>query len=63
MGKPEGKLPFGRPRRRWEDNIQMDIQEVGWAGMNRMYLIQNRNMGRASGTIQCREILDDLNTC
>jgi len=30
MGKPEGKRPFGRPRRRWEDNIKMDLQEVGW---------------------------------
>jgi hypothetical protein len=30
VGKPEGKRPVGRPRRRWEDNIKMDIQEVGW---------------------------------
>jgi hypothetical protein len=30
MGKPEGKRPMGRPRRRWEDNIKMDLQEVGW---------------------------------
>jgi hypothetical protein len=29
VGKPEGKSPFGRPRRRWEDNIKMDVQEVG----------------------------------
>jgi len=29
-GKPKGKKPFGRPRHRWEDNINMDIQEVGW---------------------------------
>ena len=28
--KPEGKKPLGRPRRRWEDNIEMDLQEVGW---------------------------------
>jgi hypothetical protein len=28
--KPEGKKPFGRPRRGWEDNIKMDLQEVGW---------------------------------
>ena len=38
MGKPEGKRPLGRPRRRWEDNIKMDLQEVGrgcghWMGM------------------------------
>ena len=30
VGKPEGKKPLGRPRRRWEDNSKMDIQEVGW---------------------------------
>ena len=30
VGKPEGKRPLGRPRHRWEDNIKMDVQEVGW---------------------------------
>jgi hypothetical protein len=30
VGKPEGKRPLGRPRRRWEDNIETDLQEVGW---------------------------------
>jgi hypothetical protein len=29
-GKPEGKIPLGTPRRRWEDNIKADLQEVGW---------------------------------
>jgi hypothetical protein len=36
MGKPEGKRPLGRPKRRWEDNIKMDLQEVGcrrWTGL------------------------------
>jgi hypothetical protein len=33
MGKPEGKIPLGRPRRRWEDNIKMDLKEVGWGGI------------------------------
>jgi hypothetical protein len=32
VGKPEGKRPLGRPRRRWEDNIKMDLQEVGVVG-------------------------------
>jgi len=35
VGKPEGKRPMGRPRRRWEDNIKMDLQEMGcrvWTG-------------------------------
>jgi len=34
VGKPEGKRPLGIPRRRWEDNIKMDLQEVGCRGMN-----------------------------
>jgi len=34
VGKPEGKRPLGRPRRRWEDNIKMDLQEVGCGGMD-----------------------------
>jgi hypothetical protein len=39
VGKPEGRTPFGRPKRRWEDNIKMDLQEVagvvctGWRGL------------------------------
>jgi len=33
VGKPDGKIPLGRPRRRWEDNIKMDLQEVGCGGM------------------------------
>jgi len=32
VGKPEGKRPLGRPRRRWEDNIKMELQEVGCGG-------------------------------
>jgi len=34
VGKPEGKRPIGRPRRRWDVNIKMDLQEVGWRGMD-----------------------------
>jgi hypothetical protein len=30
VGKPDGRRPLGRPRRRWEDNIKMDLREVGW---------------------------------
>jgi hypothetical protein len=32
VGKPEGRKPLGRPRRRWEDNTKMDLREVGWGG-------------------------------
>jgi hypothetical protein len=42
VGKPEGKRPLGRPRRRWEDNIRMNLQEVGCGGMDWIGLVQNR---------------------
>ena len=45
--KPEGKGPFGRPRRRWEDNIKMYIQEVGCGGMDWIELAQDRDRWRA----------------
>jgi len=41
--KPEGKRPLGRPRRRWEDNIKMDLQEVGCGGMDWIELAQDRD--------------------
>ena len=47
VGKPEGKRPLGRPRRRWEDNIKMDLQEVGGACGGWMELAQDRDMWRA----------------
>jgi hypothetical protein len=34
VGRPEGRRPLRRPRRRWEDNIKMDLQEVGWGAMD-----------------------------
>jgi len=47
VGKPEGKRPLGRPRHRWEDNIKMDLQEVGCGGMDWIELAQDRDMWRA----------------
>ena len=41
--KPKGKRPMGRPRRRWEDNIKMDLQEVGGGGEDWMELAQDRD--------------------
>jgi hypothetical protein len=41
VGKPEGKRPQGRPKGRWEDNIIMDLQEIGWGGMNWINLAQD----------------------
>jgi hypothetical protein len=43
VGKPEGKRPLGRPRRRWVDNIKMDLTEIGWDGMDWIELAQDRN--------------------
>jgi hypothetical protein len=43
VGKPEGKGPLERPRRRWENNIKMDLQELGCGGMDRIELAQDRD--------------------
>jgi hypothetical protein len=42
VGKPEGKRSLGRPRRRWEDGIRMDLREIGW-GVDLMRLTQDRD--------------------
>jgi hypothetical protein len=47
VGRPEGKRPLGRPRRRWEDNIKMDLREIGIDGANWIRLAQNRVQWRA----------------
>jgi hypothetical protein len=47
VGKPEGKIPLGRPRRRWVDNIRMDLGEVGWSDVDWIGLAQGRNSWRA----------------
>jgi hypothetical protein len=47
MGKPEGKTPLGRPRRRWVDNIRIDFGEVGWGVVDWIGLAQDRNRCRA----------------
>jgi hypothetical protein len=65
VGKPEGKRPLGRPRRRWED-IKMDLQEVEFGGMDWIVQAQDRDKVAGtcecgnvpSGSIKCGEILD-----
>ena len=47
VGKPEGKRPLGRPRRRWEDNIKMDLKEMGCGGMDWIKMAQDRDRWRA----------------
>jgi len=46
-GKPEGKRPLGRPRRRWENNIKMDFQDLGCGGMDWIELAQDSDRWRA----------------
>ena len=65
VGKSEGKRPLARPRRRWEDNIKTDLQEVGW-GIDWIDLAQDRDRWWALvnavmnlwGSIKCGEFLD-----
>jgi hypothetical protein len=47
VGKPEEKRPLGRLRRKWEDNIRMDLREIGWGGVDWIDLAQNRDQWRA----------------
>ena len=70
VGKPEGKRPLERPRRRWEDNIKMDLQGIGlWGyGLDRAGSGQGQVAGNCewgnepSGSVNCREFLDWLQT-
>jgi hypothetical protein len=47
VGKPEGRRPLGRPRRRWVDNIKMDLREIGWCGIDWIDLDQEKDHWRA----------------
>ena len=70
VGKPEGKRPLGRPRRRWEDNIRMDLQEVGLGYEDWIGLAQDKGQvagacecgKEPSGSIKRGEFLDQLQT-
>jgi hypothetical protein len=70
VGKAEGKRPLGKTRRRWEDNIVMDLKEVGWGRMGWNHLTQDREQwggggacvhgNKTSGSVKCWEILEEL---
>jgi hypothetical protein len=47
VGKPEGRRPLGRPRHRWEDNIKMDLREIGFGNVDWIHLAQDRDRWRA----------------
>jgi hypothetical protein len=47
VGKPERNRPLGRPRRKWEDNIRMNLREIGWGGMDWIDLAQDKDQWRA----------------
>jgi hypothetical protein len=47
VGKPEARRPLGRPKRRWVDNIKMDLREIGWDGRDWIELAQDRDQWRA----------------
>jgi hypothetical protein len=54
VGKPEGKRPLGRPRRRWDDNIKMDLIEIGWGGMDWIDLAQDRDQDVVNTVLNLR---------
>jgi hypothetical protein len=65
MGKPEGKRPLGRPRRRWLDNVKIYLREIGWDGMDWIDLAQDRAQtfehgDEPSGSIKCWEVFEWL---
>jgi hypothetical protein len=66
MRKPEERRPLGRPKRRWVDNIKMDLREIGWDCMDWIDLVHDRDPlegsselgNETSGSIKCWEILE-----
>jgi hypothetical protein len=65
VGRPEGKIPFGRPRHRWEDNIKMDLQAVRWGAWTRLSCSGRGQVAGSckcsndpSGSIKCGQFLD-----
>jgi hypothetical protein len=66
VGETVGKRPLGRPRPRWKENIKMDLQEVGWRGMDWIGLAQVTVVNAVVNlavSIKCEELLDYLGNC
>jgi hypothetical protein len=71
VGKPQGKIPLGRPRHCWVDNIKMNLREIGWGGMDLIDLAQNGGPVEAScehgnepsGSIKRLEMVEWLHNC
>jgi hypothetical protein len=63
VGKPEEKRPLGRSRRRWLDNIRMDLVEVGWGDVDWVYLAHDRDRWRAlvNSVLNLRESIECVN--
>jgi hypothetical protein len=47
VGKPEGKRPLERPKSRWDDGLKMDLRDIGWGGVDWIYLAQDRDRWQA----------------
>jgi hypothetical protein len=68
MGKPEGKRPLGKPRRRWMNNIKIDLKEIGWDGVDWIDLAQDRDQvegpcehgNETWGSLNCLEVSLDI---
>jgi hypothetical protein len=57
--EPEGRRPLGRPKRRWVDNIKMELREIGWDGTDWIDVAQDRDHGNEpTGSIKCWEVLE-----
>jgi hypothetical protein len=63
FGRPEVKIPLGRPRRRWEDNIKMDLRDIGIDGANWIRLAQGRVQWRAFVSTVMNLWVDERNSC